>query len=236
MIMRGGGTCGREAIGIPGRTAGACGGVTEAVGAEARDVAAGRCAGGGTATGLISAGLVSACFGGCGGGTVNVRRTPVSGTIKRGGASGTPGETEVVGLAAEGGATAIFVSVGGWTGETALAAGVAAGGGCCRLMIAFSTSPGREICDKSILVSISSLAGRLWRVVRAGAGASAPERKCARTLRASSSSRELECVFFSVTPTSRSTSRIALLLTSNSLARSLIRILLIRPFFLYPGS
>src|SRR5271155_1574374 len=39
---------------------------------------------------------------------------------------------------------------------------------------------------------------------------------------------ELEWVFFSVTPTSCNTSRIALLLTSSSLARSLIRTLLIR--------
>jgi hypothetical protein len=60
--------------------------------------------------------------------------------------------------------------------------------------------------------------------------ASACARKCARTLSASWSSSELECVFFSVMPASGSTSRMALLLTSSSLARSLIRILLIRPF------
>ena len=55
-------------------------------------------------------------------------------------------------------------------------------------------------------------------------------RKCARTLSASKSSSELEWVFFSVTPTSVNTSRIDLLFTSSSLARSLIRILLIRLF------
>src|ERR1700686_567589 len=54
--------------------------------------------------------------------------------------------------------------------------------------------------------------------------------KCARTFSASLSSSELECVFFSVTPTAVNASRIALLLTSSSLARSLIRILLIRLF------
>ena len=67
------------------------------------------------------------------------------------------------------------------------------------------------------------------------ARSSAPElaaRRRARTLSASWSSRELEWLFFSVTPTSGSTSRIDLLLTSSSLARSLIRILLIRPFVL----
>jgi ABC-type sugar transport system permease subunit len=55
--------------------------------------------------------------------------------------------------------------------------------------------------------------------------------KCARTRSASSSSSELEWVFFSVTPTVVSTSRMALLFTSSSRAKSLIRTLLIRPFF-----
>jgi ABC-type sugar transport system permease subunit len=41
---------------------------------------------------------------------------------------------------------------------------------------------------------------------------------------------ELEWVFFSVTPTSIKASRIALLFTSSSRAKSLIRTLLIRPF------
>jgi hypothetical protein len=48
--------------------------------------------------------------------------------------------------------------------------------------------------------------------------------KCFRTRTGSSSSIELEWVFFSVTPTSGKTSRITLALTSSSLARSLIRI------------
>src|SRR5208282_56499 len=55
-------------------------------------------------------------------------------------------------------------------------------------------------------------------------------RRWIRTFSASWSSIELEWVFFSVTPTRVSTSRMALLLTSSSLARSLIRTLLIRPF------
>src|ERR1700761_6518189 len=41
---------------------------------------------------------------------------------------------------------------------------------------------------------------------------------------------ELECVFFSVTPTALRASRMALLLTSSSRARSLIRTLLIQSF------
>jgi hypothetical protein len=97
-------------------------------------------------------------------------------------------------------------------------------------VIAFNTSPGREMCDKSILVLISS-SPRNVRAERADVDCdSAEPRIWTRTFSASCSSRELEWVFFSVTPTSGSASRMALLLTSNSLARSLIRTLLIRPF------
>jgi len=96
--------------------------------------------------------------------------------------------------------------------------------------MAFSTSPGREMCDKSILVLISS-SPRSGRAARAdGAWASDEPRRYTRTFSASCSSSELEWVFFSVTPTIGSVSRMALLLTSSSLARSLIRTLLIRPF------
>jgi hypothetical protein len=99
----------------------------------------------------------------------------------------------------------------------------------CLLMIAFRTSPGFVICDKSILVLIESPSGRAGREALLDASPAPVPRRAFRTFSASCSSRELECVFFSVTPTSASTSRIALLLTSSSLARSLIRILLIRP-------
>src|SRR5207237_1891127 len=122
-----------------------------------------------------------------------------------------------------------FVSVG--RGGTGGRVGEAVTAACC-WVIAFSTSPGLEIWERSILVLISSASAR---AVREGFDedvcASAPARKCARTFSASCSSMELECVFFSVTPTSRRTSRMALLLTSSSLARSLILILLIRPLF-----
>jgi hypothetical protein len=94
-------------------------------------------------------------------------------------------------------------------------------------MIAFSTSPGLEMCERSILVLIAS--GSRRAVADFAVGPSEWPRKWRRTRSASSSSRELECVFFSVTPTSCRMSRIDLLLTSSSLARSLIRILLIRP-------
>ena len=97
-------------------------------------------------------------------------------------------------------------------------------------MMAFSTSPGLEMCDRSIFVLISSGAACVWRAGLAVPEASAEPRKWLRTFSASCSSRELECVFFSVTPTWGNTSRMALLLTSSSLAKSLIRILLIRLF------
>ena len=100
----------------------------------------------------------------------------------------------------------------------------------CR--IARNTSPGREMFDKSIFVLISS-SGRADREdFEELDDSSAFEWKYLRTSTASCSSIELECVFFSVTPTAVSASRMALLLTSNSRARSLIRILLIHPLAL----
>lgn len=102
----------------------------------------------------------------------------------------------------------------------------AAASACLRSRIALSASPGFETCDrlKPCFVSAEAaerdpmLAGRTPRFTKA------------RTFSASSSSMELECVFFSVTPTAVRASRIVLLLTSSSLARSLIRTLVIRSF------
>jgi hypothetical protein len=128
-----------------------------------------------------------------------------------------------VGLAT-GGATAGLAATAGAAGR----AGVASASFFC--VIAFNTSPGREICDKSILVLISS-SPRSARADRADDDCASDEpRMWTRTFSASCSSSELEWVFFSVTPTIGSVSRMALLLTSSSLARSLIRTLLIRPF------
>ncbi len=91
--------------------------------------------------------------------------------------------------------------------------------------MAFRTSPGFETRDQSIFGFASASARPVDALL-----ALPPRLKCARTRSASSASSELECVFFSVTPTSVNTSRIALLFTSSSRARSLIRTLLIRPF------
>ena len=132
-------------------------------------------------------------------------------------AVGAGGAEEAAGLVSTGGA-------GGGASATA--------GPCCLLMMALRASPGLEICERSILVLISSPSGRVGREDRLELCAGLAARRRARTLSASWSSRELEWLFFSVTPTSGSTSRMDLLLTSSSLARSLIRILLIRPFAL----
>ena len=185
-------------------------------------------AGGGTAIGLAGVtGVVAA--GGVETGAVNVGLGVETGVISRGGAAGAASAgTGVADFTAATGGTGFFSAAGG--GTAGLGDGAAEVGGCL-LMIAFRTSPGFEICERSILVLISSPSGRLGREERFGACASLLARKWTRTFSASCSSRELECVFFSVTPTLSSTSRIALLLTSSSLARSLIRTLLIRPLF-----
>ena len=100
--------------------------------------------------------------------------------------------------------------------------------GACSIFsrISFATSPGLEIRERSTLVLISPGVSARRVSVPAPPAPLPPLPRYWRTRSASSSSRELEWVFFSVTPTFASTSRIALLLTSNSLAKSLIRTLL----------
>jgi hypothetical protein len=139
-----------------------------------------------------------------------------------------------VGFGAGGaGAVAVGAAVtagfgGASTGFTAGRGGAAAIAACsaARCWIAFSTSPGFDTCDQSIFGFVSATG-----CLDAALALPVPlRRKRTRTRSASSNSSELECVFFSVTPTSSSTSRICLLFTSSSRARSFIRTLLIRPF------
>jgi hypothetical protein len=142
------------------------------------------------------------------------------------------GGVALAGATGAGGASAFASTAGAATGDLTAgrAAGCSAAPFCC--VMARSTSPGREIFDRSILVLISSSLRAVREVFAELGAASERRRKCFRTSSASCSSRELECVFFSVTPTVVRTSRISLLLTSSSRARSLIRILLIRSRFL----
>jgi hypothetical protein len=132
---------------------------------------------------------------------------------------------------AMGGTTTAGFSAGACVRGGPAGRGIAGAAASFFCVIARSTSPGREMCDRSIFVLISSSPrGPRELDLPAGDEPSAEERRYTRTFSASCSSRELECVFFSVTPTNGSVSRIALLLTSSSRARSLIRTLLIRPF------
>ena len=227
--MRGAGGCGgaEAAAGAAGRgaggvTCGAAEALTEGAAGAGGATAGG--AGGGAGRGGAATGAAGATAGFSTTGGTTAGRDGAAGVTAAGGAGGAGGGA--AGLTGAGGATAGFAAMGGAAGR---------GGGAAAAsffwVIALSTSPGREICDKSILVLISS-SPRNGRAERAeGVCASAEPRIWARTFSASCSSMELEWVFFSVTPTSGSASRMALLLTSSSLARSLIRTLLIRPFF-----
>ena len=105
--------------------------------------------------------------------------------------AGRGGTIGAVGFAAAGGAAGLLI---GAAAGLLIAAG--ASGAVCLLM-AFSTSPGLEIFERSILGLISAAAGALRF---SAALASAALAKCLRTLSASSCSSELEWLFFSVTP------------------------------------
>jgi hypothetical protein len=136
----------------------------------------------------------------------------------------------------ETGAVTLFAAWTGVSGAFAGATGVADRGRAAssasslRRWMAFITSPGFDTLDQSILGFGSGSAFE----VPLDAGFP-PRWKCRRTRSASSASSELEWVFFSMTPTASSESRIALLLTSSSRAKSLIRTLLIRPFMALPN-
>lgn len=229
MIMRGGGApMGAADLGgaVAAGGAAAAGGCAAGGGATADGGATGGAGGlGGAETGALVEALGGAAGGG-GGGAITAEADLGCGTTSRGAGGGSGAGFGGAGAFATGAAG--LASTGGAAGGTGFgAAGGAAA--CCFCVISFITSPGFEICERSIFVLISSSP----RTVRADlelADEASRDLKTARTFSASWSSRELECVFFSVTPASGRTSRIALLLTSSSLARSLIRILLIRRF------
>ncbi len=132
-----------------------------------------------------------------------------------------------LGSSASLGGTTTATTTAGRTGEVATGVGcgcdAAIWSACLRSRIARATSPGLDARERSTLGLLSAEAET------ARENARLPPLRCVRTRAASSSSMELECVFFSVTPTAVSASRISLLLTSSSRARSLIRTLLIRP-------
>jgi hypothetical protein len=204
--------------------AGVCGATTAAGGVMTRG--AGATGGTVAATLGVAAGIAGAAGFSAAGATTSGRAAGAGVGAFAAGVAGATGDgiTGGAGGLVNGGTTAGRAATGGVAGR----AGGATASFCC--VMAFSTSPGLEICDKSILVLISS-SPRNGRAERAdGVCASDEPRRWTRTFSASCSSSELEWVFFSVTPTIGRASRMALLLTSSSLARSLIRTLLIRPF------
>ena len=186
---------------------------------------AGGCAGGVTTTAGGAAGFST----GGGATTAGVAGLTTEGVttalLSAAGAAGFV--TTAAGFSADGGAAGggtAFTDAGGGAGGGAVATGALAGGAdgcccCCSLSLSSrATSPGLEILERSIF-GLTSVADVLSREDEPDLA-----EKCFRTRTASSSSIELEWVFFSVTPTSGKISRITLALTSSSLARSLIRI------------
>ncbi len=142
---------GRCAIGTPGLGAAGLVGVAVVAGAVGADAK-------GVVGGALAVGVSTRFTGGAGCGTVNVGRSVWMGTTMRGGAGGAAGEA--MGAFAAGAAG--FVSAGGFT-----ATGRAGAAGCCLLIIAFRTSPGLEMFERSILVLMPSPSGRDGREVLA---------------------------------------------------------------------
>ncbi len=137
-----------------------------------------------------------------------------AGTLAAGAAT-TRGAVEPALLAAGGAATIAGRCCGGTTFTAASA--------CLRSRIAFNASPGLDTFDKSNFGLGSAACRPAPPLLRP------PLFRYSRTRSAWSDSIELEWVFPD-TPIASSASRIGLLFTSSSRARSLIRTLLIRPF------
>jgi hypothetical protein len=213
---------GTDAVGDAGGTAagrtttGVAGGVEATAAPEGRDPA-------GRAPATTGAGRVAAAVAA----ETKVGRGPVFGITRLGAATcgGGSAAGAAFAMTAAGaptlaeGATATVAAAG--RGGAALAADSA----FLRSRMSLSASPG--LLTPARLIAGSALAGAAFEALLERV----PLVSRARTLTASSSSMELECVFFSVTPTAVRASRISLLLTSSSRARSLIRTLLIQSFF-----
>ncbi len=213
------------------RTGGAAGGfTTTAAGGGATTTRTGTAPAGGLAI-MVPAGGREAIAGVEGGGATTIGGAGRGcGTILRGGAWIGAAATGLAatGAAAAGAAALAGTAVTGFAGTRTWRASSSSSFFLARS--AFITSPGLEMCERSIL---GTMASAPWRPDVAPPCAEAcfdSRAKCARTFSASSSSSELECVFPLETPSSGRTSRIARDFTSSSFARSLIRTLLIRLF------
>lgn len=233
--------CAMRRVGITGVVRGTRGGsageaeVATAAGATGAAEATGACGAGGR-TGAATTG--AACVGriiwgstmrGAGGAAETLGGAEAPGVDATGGGLVTGAEgaggttTAATGAAVDTGAATTGFGAG--TTETAgLGAFAAAWSACRRSRMARAMSPGLDALEKSTfcLASVAAAAD-LTNPLR-------PPVRWPRTFSASSSSMDELWVFFSVTPTAVSASRILLLLTSSSRARSLILTLLIRPF------
>ena len=201
--------CAMLSVGMTGRVIGARAGTTGAAGGGGATTTCGEGACGATAWGAAACGA-----GACG---TTIRGGATCGAA--GGGATTTGAGRA-GSSTRGGATATTV---GRSGAATIAG--RAGAACSawrRAISARATSPGFEARDRSNFGLLSPAPAKPRDDER-------PPVRCLRTFSASSSSMELEWVFFSVTPTAVSASRMLLLLTSSSRARSLMRTLLIRP-------
>lgn len=164
--MRGDGVCGRDGATGAGLADAEAGGGGAAGDSGTAELGADACATGGAAadglTGRGGVGIVGGVTTEAGGrttggvGTEKVGLTTGCGTTTLGGG----GATEAGG----GGGAFTVEADGASVGEAAATGriGGAAVGTCC-LRIAFRTSPGREMLDRSILVLISSPSARLGR-------------------------------------------------------------------------
>jgi hypothetical protein len=240
-------TCGAAAGAVvvaDGPATGATGGLTTTATAGGATATAGRAGteptGGRAITGPAGGRAPIAGPAGAGGATMIFGAWRGWGTILRGSGRTSAGRAATGGGVTTrngGGATAgrAVVSAEPAGGRTTTAGGAEAGrcgycacrsASCFRARMAFITSPGLEILDRSILGRFSS-----FRELPAPEGRE-PRSKYPRTRSASPDSIELEWVLPSARPIASRASRICLLLTSSSRARSLIRTLLIRLFSL----
>jgi hypothetical protein len=194
-------------------TTGATGGATTTAGAAAT--------GAGAATTGVGGGVAGDATGAAGVTVPTGRAAATGGAATTGrattGAAATGGRTKVGDGGVATGRTGAATTACGRAGGAFFAANSA----CLRSRIAFKASPGLDTCDR-LKLGLASTTGFAVFV-------RSEPLKYPRTFSAWSSSMELEWVL-PITPRASSASRIGLLFTSSSLARSLMRTLLIRPF------
>lgn len=197
------------------------------LGARVGGAATGAGGGKGAAGRATTTGGAGAAVAAAGGVTTGLATTGAEG----GGAATTGGgaTTATGGAAGAGGGTATTggrATTGRWVKGGAEAPAASA---CLRSRIARAISPGFEALERSIRPRVSAAEEEDDREL------DEPPLMWRRTSSASPASMELEWVFFSATPTAVRASRMDLLFTSSSRARSLMRTLLNQSSFCSPA-